>query len=104
MDHELVSHFRLHEKIGSGGMGTVYRAVDVQLGREVALKFLAANLSDEPTARERFLREAHAAAALDHPHVCTIYEVGEADDGRVFMAMAYYQGETLARRIFRGRL
>ena len=104
MDHELVSHFRLHEKIGSGGMGTVYRAVDTRLGREVAIKFLAENLSDEPTARERFLREAHAAAGLDHPHVCTIYEVGEAEDGRVFMAMAYYQGTTLGRKLGLGRL
>lgn len=104
MDPELVSHFRLHERIGSGGMGTVYRAVDVRLGREVALKFLSESLSDEPTARERFLREAHAAAGIDHPHVCTIYEVGEAGDGRVFMAMAYYQGETLARRLGRGPL
>ncbi|HEV8240470.1 MAG TPA: protein kinase [Thermoanaerobaculia bacterium] len=104
MDHELVSHFRLHEKIGSGGMGTVYRAVDTRLGREVALKFLAESMSDEPNARERFLREAHAAAALDHPHVCTIYEVGEAEDGRVFMAMAYYQGATLARKLGLGCL
>jgi serine/threonine-protein kinase len=90
--------------LGSGGMGTVYRAHDSQLDREVALKFLPPHRADHPGARERFLIEARAAAALEHPNVCGIHEVGETTDGRPFIAMACYDGETLAARLGRGAL
>ncbi|HVS04000.1 MAG TPA: protein kinase [Thermoanaerobaculia bacterium] len=104
MQNELVSHFRVLERIGEGGMGAVYRAEDTHLGREVALKFLPRSATRDARARERFLREARAASALDHPNVCTIYEAGETDDGTVFLAMAYYRGETLGDRLQRGPL
>jgi Flp pilus assembly protein TadD/TolB-like protein len=99
--HGVVSHFRVHERIGEGGMGTVHRAEDLRLGREVALKFLSAAITGDANARQRFLLEAKAASALDHPNVCTIHEVGEADDGTIFIAMAYYRGETLSQRLRR---
>ena len=86
-----VSHFRLHEALGSGGMGVVYRADDTRQGRAVALK------------RARFLREANAIAMLDHPNLCTVYEFGTSDDGRLFMALALYDGETLRSRLGRDR-
>jgi tetratricopeptide (TPR) repeat protein len=96
-----VSHFRIIEPIASGGMGIVYRAHDTRLGREVALKLpLAAQQIDEE-GRARFLREAHAAGGLDHPNLCSIYEVGESEDGRLFLAMALYPGEPLKARIAR---
>jgi len=96
-----VSHFRVVEPLGAGGMGVVYRAEDTRLGRAVALKFPLPNSSLDATAKTRFLREARAAAALDHPHLCTIYDVGESEDGRVFLAMALYAGETIKARIAR---
>lgn len=97
-----IAQYRLIGILGSGGMGTVYRAHDTRLDREVALKFLPAYRSDHPEARERFLMEARAAAALEHPNVCSIHEVGETADGRPFIAMACYDGETLATRLGRG--
>ncbi len=97
-----VAQYRLMGILGSGGMGTVYRAHDTRLDREVALKFLPAYRAGHPETRERFLMEARAAAALDHPNVCSIHEVGETTDGRPFIAMACYEGETLAARLAAG--
>ncbi|HEY0781510.1 MAG TPA: protein kinase, partial [Thermoanaerobaculia bacterium] len=99
-----LTSYRLVERLGQGGMGVVYRAVDVKLLRTVALKFLPPDLTRDPEAKERFLKEARAASALDHPNICTIHEVGETDDGQLFLSMACYEGETLQRRIERGPL
>lgn len=96
-----VSHFDVHEPLGAGGMGVVYRARDTRLGRDVALKFLLPHYSLDAAAKARFLREARAAAALDHPHLCTIYDVRESEEGRLFLAMALYAGETLKARLAR---
>ena len=85
-------------------MGIVYKAYDERLGRHVALKFLPPHLSADPAAKTRFIAEARAAAALDHPSVCTIYEIGETEDGQLFIAMPLYDGETLQARLQRGRL
>ncbi len=95
-----VSHFQILARLGSGGMGVVYRAVDRGLGREVALKFLAPRGGGDPRDAARFLREARAAAVLDHPNIGTVYEVGEHGNRR-FIAMALYEGETLDRRLDR---
>jgi len=96
-----ISHFEVSEALGAGGMGVVYRAHDTRLDRQVALKFLSPGYSLDATARARFLREAHSAAALDHPNLCTIHEVGTSDDGWLFIAMALYEGETLKARLDR---
>ena len=96
-----ISHFELREALGAGGMGVVYRADDMRLGRVVALKFLLPHYNLDASAKARFLREAHAAAALDHPNLCTIHEVGTSDEGWLFLAMALYQGETLRARLTR---
>jgi len=104
MQNQVIGHFQVHERVGAGGMGTVYRAVDVRLGREVALKFLSPAITEDPTARQRFVREARAAAALDHPNVCTVFEVGETEDGSVYLAMPLYRGETLSKRLRRGAM
>ena len=96
-----ISHFELREVLGSGGMGVVYRADDTRLHRVVALKFLLPHYNLDISAKARFLREAHAAAALDHPNLCTIHEVGTSDEGWLFLAMTLYQGETLRARLSR---
>ncbi len=96
-----VSHFRIIEPIAAGGMGIVYRAHDTRLGRDVALKLPLASHQIDEQGRARFLKEAHAAGALDHPNLCSVYEVGESDDGRLFFAMALYAGESLKSRIAR---
>jgi eukaryotic-like serine/threonine-protein kinase len=101
---DIVGHYEVLEPLGSGGMGVVYRARDLKLERTVALKFLPHDRSDVGDARQRLLNEAKAASALDHPNICTIHEIGETDDGHLFIAMAAYDGETLAERIKRGPL
>lgn len=99
-----VGHYLVRERIGSGGMGTVYRAYDPALDRDIALKFLPPWLAADLGARARFLAEARSAAGLDHPNICTVYEVGETARERPFIAMALYEGETLKERIGRGAL
>jgi DNA-binding winged helix-turn-helix (wHTH) protein/tetratricopeptide (TPR) repeat protein len=99
-----ITHYEILAPLGGGAMGEVYKARDLRLGRVVALKFLPAELTRDPSAHRRFLREAQAVALLDHPNVATIYEAGETEGGRVFLALAFYEGETLQQKLARGPL
>src|SRR5262249_18813779 len=96
--------YEIVSALGAGGMGEVYLARDTRLGRDVAVKVMRADLTDSPQARERFQREARAVAALQHPNICTIHDVGETSDGKAFLVMELLQGETLQQRLTRGRL
>jgi serine/threonine protein kinase/Tol biopolymer transport system component len=100
----VIAHYRILGPLGGGGMGVVYQAQDLSLERVVALKFLPPELTRDAESKTRFLQEARAASALDHPNICTIHEVGETDEGQLYLAMACYDGETLKQRLQRGPL
>ncbi len=99
---QTISHYKIIEKLGSGGMGVVYKAQDTTLDRFVALKFLPQNLSQSEEEKQRFIHEAKAASALDHNNICNIHEIAEAEDGQLFIAMALYEGQTLDQKIADG--
>lgn len=96
--------YEIIEELGKGGMGVVYKAEDTKLKRTVALKFLPPTFRADPSSKERFVNEAQTASKLDHPNICTIHEIDETDDGQMFIAMAYYEGETLKEKIQHGPL
>ncbi len=101
MTGKIVSHYRVLEQLGEGGMGVVYKAEDTRLKRTVALKFLSSEITGRGEFKERFIREAQAAAALDHPNICTVYEIDEVD-GQTFLSMAFLEGDALDRVISKG--
>ncbi|MCG8608578.1 serine/threonine-protein kinase, partial [bacterium] len=99
-----ISHYKILEEVGQGGMGVVYKAEDTKLQRHVALKFLPHEWTRDPDAKARFMNEARAASALDHNNICTSHEVDETEEGQLFIAMAFYEGETVREKIERGPL
>ena len=96
--------YSIVSQLGQGGMGVVYQAHDPRLDRHVAIKLLPPALTRDEIAKQRFLQEAKAASALDHPNICTIYEINKTDEGQLYLVMAHYEGETLKERISRGPL
>jgi len=99
-----VSHYKILEQLGQGGMGVVYKALDTKLNRTVALKFLPQDLTREQETIDRFINEAQAASALDHVNICTVHEINETEDGQMYIVMAYYAGETLEKKVTSGQL
>src|ERR671930_2712935 len=99
MQGRVISHYQVLERLGGGGMGVVYKALDTRLDRLVALKFLSPELHRNENSKKRFIHEAKAASALDHPNICTIYEIDETEDGSLFIAMAFYEGESLKKKL-----
>ena len=99
---QTISHYEITSKIGRGGMGVVYKARDLRLGRFVAMKFLPRSIDSQEEEKQRFILEAKAASSLDHPNICTIHEIDETIDGQMFIVMGYYEGETLKEKIDRG--
>ena len=104
MEGERLSHYEILERLGGGGMGVVYKALDTKLNRHVALKLLPPQLTRDDESRTRFIQEAQAASALDHPNICTIHEIDSTPEGQMFIAMAFYDGATLKKRIEQGPL
>jgi eukaryotic-like serine/threonine-protein kinase len=96
---QIISHYKILQKLGDGGMGVVYKAEDTKLNRMIAIKLLPPGLTGDPEAKERLIREAQAASSLQHQNICTIHEVGETDDGEMFICMDYYEGETLKEKL-----
>ena len=99
-----VSHYKILEHLGGGGMGVVYKAQDLKLNRPVALKFLPPELTRDPEAKQRFIHEAQAASALQHHNICVVHDIDETPDGQMFISMEYLEGETLKKKIERGPL
>src|SRR5947209_16607206 len=99
-----VGHYRVTLKLGAGGMGEVFLAEDTRLERRAAIKFLPAEMAADPGRRQRFLNEARAASALNHPHVCVVYDVGETADGLLFIAMEFVEGQSLSELVKGGPL
>ncbi len=104
MTEKTIAHYEILEKIGQGGMGIVYKASDTKLERLVALKFLPKEFTHDPAAKERFIQEARATAALDHPNICTVYEINETKDGQTYISMAYIEGQSLREKIRSGHI
>ena len=94
-----IKQYKILEKLGEGGMSVVYKALDTSLNRNVALKFLPTNLTKDKARRKRFIVEAQAASALDHPNICNIHEINDTPDGELYICMAYYEGESLKQKI-----
>jgi serine/threonine protein kinase len=99
-----VSHYKILENLGGGGMGVVYKAEDTRLKRTVALKFLPPSLTTDPETKERFIHEAQAASVLQHNNLCVVHDIDETNDGQMFISMEYLEGETLKKKIERGPL
>src|SRR5215212_6773000 len=99
-----IAHYDIVARLGGGGMGVVYKAIDRKLGRPVALKFLPPQWSHDDAAKQRFVREAQAASATQHPHICIVHDIATADDGQLFIVMGYYEGQTLKQRLESGAL
>ncbi|MBE0558169.1 MAG: serine/threonine protein kinase, partial [Proteobacteria bacterium] len=99
-----ISHYKILQKLGEGGMGVVYRAEDTKLSRPVALKFLSPEMTRDEGAKSRFIQEARAVSALDHPNIAVVHEVNETADGRAFICMAYYDGPTIKQKLEKGPL